>query len=123
MKFYLSNRQRKEIERFSREVSIAIPHPAYEADPLEYFREHVDVRSDWIRRAEVIELTVRPYLNVAVTLDDISTFCGQIVHDAHLEEIAASNVTLQVTAIVATICRVHRGDSATKTQWAWRCEL
>jgi len=122
MKFFLSNRQRKEIERFSREVSIAIPHPPHEVDPLAYAREHLDIRSDWIRRAEVLELTTRPALNVITTLNDVSSFAGQIVHDTHLEEIAASNVTLQVVAIVAVVCRVHRGDSTTKTQWAWRCQ-
>lgn len=113
--FRLSIRQRKELIVRGSRVPLAIPHPRYElTDVLQYARDHIDVPPNWVRSAEVIELTVMPRVGRLIELDNLTTVLGQILHNQ--SDDPPAHITFQVVAIVASVC-ANKPRHQHKTQW------
>lgn len=125
MKYYLSNRQLKELER-GNELSIVIPAPWYTLDGQseikEWARDMLDLPDPdgWIKSVSTGEVTVNPTKR-AGNEDSLQMIIGEI--ENRPEDREPKPFSIQITVIAMRISKFRRPKSRYPHQWPGRIDL
>ena len=126
MKYHLSNRQQKELDR-GNTLFVCLPVPHYEIEGLEYAKAHLDVPPEWIRGVQTKQKAVNPLKKIG---GGIAEQFGMLLNlDGYIgraerktESLSDDFVSLQVECFVVTLAK-RMGGSRYADQWPGSVEL
>lgn len=122
MKFLLSNSQRKELLVRGVELTLALPAPPWEVDPLTYARESLPAQfSELVTSAEEIDIVVRVPDRGETTHDSLlKDRIGSIVPENKIDN--AEGLLISVVVIAVTLTPRGNRHKQKGIQWPLRLE-
>lgn len=111
MKYYLSNRQLKELDR-GNALHIAIPCPPFQIDPEEYVKSILVVNPKWIFKVEELEKYIDPFCRDG---GELQKAFGTILKEGF--DAKDHPITLQVSCFIVLLSQREKPNSAYPDNW------